>query len=115
MSGEPIAEEESRRTILIAAVIVSLVALGYVAVLLVGGRALRDLPFAKQIQEAGERIGEVVSGPQPIVPLPPLQTAGPAAGRPTPTPVVVARPTLVPTVIPPAPDEPSLVTFTIEY
>lgn len=113
---ETLLEDEGRRTILIAAVIVSLVALGYVAVLLVGGRALRDLPFAKEIQGAGERIGEVVGGRQPAVALPPpLQTQGPVAGRPSPTPVVAARPTLSPSVEPPAPDEPSLVTFTIEY
>lgn len=108
------AEEEGRRTLLIAAVIVSLVALGYIGVLLAGGRALRGLPFAKQVQEAGRAIGEVVTGGQPGVQLPPLQSRVEVVTQASPSPVV-PRPIQSPTVIPPAPDEPSLVTFTVEY
>lgn len=108
------AEEEGRRTLLIAAVIVSIVALGYIAVLLAGGRALRGLPFAEQIQEAGKAIGEVVGGRGPAVQLPPLQTQEEVAARASPSPVV-PRATLSPTVIPPAPEDPSTITFTIEY
>lgn len=108
-------EEEGRRTILIAAMIVSIVALGYVAVLLVGGQALRGLPGARQIQEAGRAIGEVIGGNGgPVVQLPPLQSSQQAAAQASPTPIV-PRATTSPSVIPPDPDEPSLVTFTIEY
>lgn len=105
-------EEESRRTLLIAAVIVSLVALAYVAVLMVGGRALRGLPGGRAIQEAGERIGEIVAGRPPAVQVPPLEAGGPVGLKPSVTPVV---PVLSPSVEPPAPGDPSTVTFTIEY
>lgn len=108
------AEEESRRTLLIAAVIVSIVALGYIAVVLAGGSALRRLPGAKQIQEAGEAIGGALGGRGPTVQLPPLQTREQAAAQASPSPVVPSI-FLSPSVIPPAPDDPSLVTFTIEY
>lgn len=108
------AEEEGRRTLLIAAVIVSIVALGYIAVLLAGGRALRGLPFAEQIQEAGKAIGEVVGGRGPAVQLPPLRSEEEVAAEQSPTPVV-PRASVSPTVIPPEPDAPSTVTFTIEY
>ncbi|MGH2813165.1 MAG: hypothetical protein ACRDI1_10720, partial [Actinomycetota bacterium] len=103
--------------LLIVAGAIVMVAIGYVVVLLLGGTALRNLPFGEQIGRFGEEIG----GPEILepddVPLPPLD---PSEEELIPTPgdsPLVARPSPSPSpsFIPPSPGQPTDVTFVIEY
>lgn len=110
-------ERRGRRTIGITVLIIAMVALGYVAVLYLGGNALQDAPFAQAIRQARERFEEIITF-EPPKSLPPALTAeGDDVVRLSPSPVIAVQPSpsLSPVFRPPAPDAPSLATFTIEY
>ncbi|HVE76657.1 MAG TPA: hypothetical protein VND22_07820 [Actinomycetota bacterium] len=103
--------------------IIGLVALGYVAVLFFGGQALRDLPGAGGIQrlrEGLEGLGE--AGPPALADLPPLLQNGGASPTSSPIEVILSpppgaspQPSLSPVAVAPRPEDPSIVTFTIEF
>lgn len=112
--AEEAAQLRTRRVLAITLLIVVLVALGYATVLFVAGNALQDAPFAQQILGVRERFRQLISV-EPPRQLPPV--GEPEEGiQVSPSPVQASpRPVLSPSVIPPSPDAPSLVTFTIEY
>jgi uncharacterized repeat protein (TIGR01451 family) len=104
-----------RRSLLMAGAALMLVVIGYLIVLLIGGQALRGLPGAQLIGRIGDRLGGLEDRDPAQAPLPALQ-ATPGVAGPAPSPVAVptpARPS--PSFIPPAPDAPSIVTFTVDY
>lgn len=121
-SGDPTMnpEEEAvrqvtnrRRIAAIGVGIAAFVILGYAAVILVGGAALKQAPFAERLLELRERVGEAIAPRPPALGLRPIRPPG---GEITVSPSpVVARPSPSPSFIPPAPDEPSTVTFTIDF
>lgn len=110
-------ERDRRKTILMTLSAILLVAVGYVVLLLLGGRALDRLPLAKQIGAIGEGIRDITEfDPGSSRPIPAL--ANPEAGGvlASPSPVVARpSPSASPSFIPPAPGDPSEVTFTIEF
>lgn len=110
-------ERRGRRTIAITILIIALVAVGYVAVLYLGGNLIPDAPFAQAILRARERFEEIISFEPPRSLPPALADQERGAIRLTPSPVVALNPTpvLSPVFRPPAPDAPSLATFTIDY
>lgn len=114
-------DENPRRTVWVMLLIISLVVVGYAAVLFVGGRALQDAPLAGPIFKLRKGLENLSKAepPKSLGQLPPL---APRALSPTasPSPITarvspVPSPTLSPKVVPPEPDAPSVVTFTIEY
>lgn len=118
---KPSAQESSpKRTAWILVLIIGLVAFGYTAVLFVGGKALQDAPLARPIQRFKRGLENLsrAEPPKSLSRLPPL-TGGTALG-PTPAPSPVAprvspSPSLSPSTAPAKPDDPSIVTFTLEY
>lgn len=118
---KPSAQESSpKRTAWILILIIGLVAFGYTAVLFVGGKALQDAPLARPIQRFKRGLENLsrAEPPKSLSRLPPL-TGGTALG-PTPAPSPVAprvspSPSLSPSTAPAKPDDPSIVTFTLEY
>ena len=110
-------ERRGRRTIGITILIIAMVALGYVAVLYLGGNALQDAPFAQAIRQARERFEEIITFEPPKSLPPALTSEGDDVIRLSPSPVIAVQPTpsLSPVFRPPAADAPSLATFTIEY
>lgn len=118
VSTTPEEEISARRWAVLLGVAILIVALGYVAVIFVGGEALRLAPFGQQLIDLRERLGDVIAPDSPSVTLRPLESGGVGVGTQTnPSPIVAAEPSpsLSPTVVAPAPDAPSIVTFTIEY
>lgn len=121
-SGDPTMSSEDealtqvrnrRRIFAIGAGAAALAVLGYAAVILVGGAALERAPFAGRLLELRERVGEAIAPRHPAIGLRPIR---PGAEEITVSPSpVVARPSPSPSFIPPAPDEPSTVTFTIDF
>lgn len=118
---EPVSVERQhspQRVLAITALIVVLVALGYATLLFLAGNALQDAPFARQIFGVRERLRALTTVEPPRA-LPPILE--PEEGIQTsPSPVVASpiaspSPTLSPTFIPPSPDAPSVLTFTINY
>ena len=110
-------ERRGRRTIGITILIIAMVALGYVAVLYLGGNALQDAPLADAIRRARDRFEEIITF-EPPKSLPPALTADDdEIVRLSPSPVIAVQPSpsLSPVFRPPAPDSPSIATFTIEY
>lgn len=108
-------ERRGRRTLAITILIIALVAVGYVAVLYLGGNLIPDAPFAQAILRARERFEEIISFEPPRSIPPALAQADAGAIRVSPSPVIAVRPTPSPVFRPPAPDAPSLATFTIDY
>lgn len=106
-------KKDRRRTILMGIAAVTLVAIGYFIVLLIGGQTLRNLPGAGLVGRIGRGFGSFDDRPPGAGPLPVLQ-AEPGGPTPAPSPVV-PRPSPSASFIPPAPDAPSIVTFTIEF
>lgn len=114
-------EDNPRRTIWVMLLIISLVVVGYAAVLFVGGRALQDAPLAGPIFKLRKGLENLSKAepPKSLSELPPLapQALGPSA---SPSPITirvspVPSPTLSPTFVAPEPESPSIVTFTIDY
>ena len=109
-----------KRTAWILVLIIGLVAFGYTAVLFVGGKALQDAPLARPIQRFKRGLENLsrAEPPKSLSRLPPL-TGGSALGpTPSPSPVaprVTPSASLSPSAIPAKPDDPSVVTFTIEF
>lgn len=109
--------EAGKRTAWIMLLLISLVVLGYTAVLLIGGRALKDAPLSGAVERLKKGITgfteppQTLRGPQALSPrnLVPTSSPTPIAPRVTPS------PTLSPKVIPPEPTDPSLLTFTIAF
>lgn len=114
-TSEIVEEVSARRWAALLGVAIVIVALGYVAVIFVGGEALRLAPFGQQLINLRERLGEAIAPEPPSVMLRPLEPRGVGAVEASTSPIVAARPSLSPTVVAPAPDAPSVVTFTIEY
>jgi len=111
--------EGSKRTAWIMLLIIGLVVLGYTAVLLIGGKALKDAPGAGAVGRLKEGITGLNEPTQPLRSRP--QALAPS-NLPTssPTPIVprnrlTPSPSLSPKDIPPQPEDPSLLTFTIEF
>lgn len=113
-------ETAPKRTAWILVLIIGFVAFGYTAVLFVGGKALQDAPLARPIQRFKRGLENLsrAEPPKSLSRLPPL-TGGTALGpTPTPSPVaprVTPSPSLSPSTAPAKPDDPSILTFTLEY
>lgn len=104
-----------RRSTWITLLIIALVAIGYAAVLVIGGQALAGAPFAQQILRARDRIAEIVTfEPARSIPRRALESSGVDIAL-SPSPIVAARPSPSPSFVPPPPDAPSIVTFDIHY
>lgn len=114
----PPEQEPGKRTAWIMLLIIGIVVAGYSAVLFIGGNALKDAPGAgtiKRIKEGitGDQDPQTLRGPQALSPRNLVPTASPTPIAPRIR--VTPSPSLSPKVIPPEPNDPSLVTFTIEY
>lgn len=109
-------QQSPQRVLAITALIVVLVGLGYATLLFLAGNALQDAPFARQILGVRERLRALTTVEPPRA-LPPILQ--PEEGiQVSPSPVVaspVPSPTLSPTFVPPSPDAPTSLTFTINY
>lgn len=124
VSGPRPEEEEvgKKRTLGIIMLIVTLVALGYATVLFLGGKALQNAPFAAQVLKVRRGLEGLSNAepPQSLGNLPPLAGRGPLNPTAAPSPITLRSspspsPSQSPRVIPPAPDDPSVITFTIEF
>lgn len=121
--NEEVVEEpgRKRRMGLIMALTVGVVVLGYLTVLFLGGRALEKNPFTQTLHKIQSGLKSLNNSepPRGLAHPGPLigsevqvgATPSPIQPRVTPSP----SPSLSPRVIPPAPDAPSTLTFTIDY
>lgn len=115
MTEEP---EERRRTVGVLLLIIVLVGFGYTAVLFVGGKALQDAPLARPIQRLRQGLENLsrAQPPRSLSQLPPLigkalvPTASPSPVTPN-----VPSASLSPSPVPAKPDDPSTLTFTVEF
>lgn len=106
----------ARRLLIITFGIVLLVALGYISVLFIAGNALQGAPFAQQILGVRDRIGDIIAVEPPS--SLPGRVLQPEEVPISPSPVVASprpSPVLSPTFVPPSPDAPSTLTFTVSY
>lgn len=112
---EPERDKHPVRTAFAIVLAVLLVLAGYVAVIVVGGEALRAAPFGRFILEARSELEQLFGFEPPEVVLPPLQDVI----QPTlPSPFVAPEPSPSPAPVPSpisVPDEPSVITFTIDF
>ncbi|MCA1840387.1 MAG: hypothetical protein ABR507_07915 [Actinomycetota bacterium] len=114
-------QEGKRRTGWVMVFIIAVVALGYAAVLFVGGQALQNAPGAGPILKLKRGLENITNAqpPRNIGALPPLTGGKLLTPSTNTTPIIAKKPTptpsLSPRFVPAAPDAPSVVTFTIEY
>jgi uncharacterized repeat protein (TIGR01451 family) len=104
-----------RRLLFFTIGIILLVAVGYISVLFIAGNALQGAPFAQQILGVRERLGGLISVEPPRA-LPPILQ--PEEIPISPSPVIASprpSPILSPTFVPPSPNSPTTLTFTIFY